>query len=106
MLIPERNKADLDEVPAEIKNDLEFIAIAKMDQLLEAALEEKLQPKPEGRPSRRRTSELRPRESDAEAWLEGAIISAAVPSAVGGRGPGVVVPGEWKDEARNKLPPR
>ncbi|MFO0739357.1 MAG: endopeptidase La [Labilithrix sp.] len=48
VLIPERNKADLDEVPAEIKNDLEFIAIAKMDQLLEAALEEKLQPKPEG----------------------------------------------------------
>src|SRR3954463_9480269 len=46
VLIPERNKADLDEVPQEIKNDLEFITIAKMDQLLEAALEEKLQPKP------------------------------------------------------------
>ena len=46
VLIPERNKADLDEVPAEIKNDLEFIPIAKMDQLLEAALEEKLTPKP------------------------------------------------------------
>jgi ATP-dependent Lon protease len=47
VLIPERNKADLDEVPAEIKNDLEFVPISKMDQLLEAALEEKLQPKPE-----------------------------------------------------------
>ncbi|MBX3223908.1 MAG: endopeptidase La [Labilithrix sp.] len=47
VLIPERNKADLDEVPAEIKNDLEFIQISKMDQLLEAALEEKLQPRPE-----------------------------------------------------------
>jgi ATP-dependent Lon protease len=47
VLIPERNKADLDEVPAEIKNDLEFILIGKMDQLLDAALEEKLQPKPE-----------------------------------------------------------
>ncbi|MBX3233688.1 MAG: endopeptidase La [Labilithrix sp.] len=47
VLIPERNKADLDEVPAEIKNDLEFIQISKMDQLLDAALEEKLQPKPE-----------------------------------------------------------
>jgi ATP-dependent Lon protease len=46
VLIPERNKADLDEVPAEIKNDLEFIPIGKMDQLLEAALEEKLTPKP------------------------------------------------------------
>ena len=47
VLIPERNKADLDEVPAEIKNDLEFIACAKMDQILEYALEEKLTPKPE-----------------------------------------------------------
>jgi ATP-dependent Lon protease len=47
VLIPERNKADLDDVPAEIKNELEFIVISKMDQLLEAALEEKLQPKPE-----------------------------------------------------------
>jgi ATP-dependent Lon protease len=47
VLIPERNKADLDEIPAEIKNDLEFIQISKMDQLLDAALEEKLQPKPE-----------------------------------------------------------
>src|SRR5205814_699757 len=46
VLIPERNKADLDEVPAEIKNDLEFIPIGKMDQLLVAALEEKLTPKP------------------------------------------------------------
>src|SRR3954468_3751444 len=47
VLIPERNKADLDEVPAEVKNDLEFIPIGKMDQLLDAALEEKLQPKPD-----------------------------------------------------------
>jgi ATP-dependent Lon protease len=47
VLIPERNKADLDEIPAEIKNDLEFIQISKMDQLLDAALEEKLQPKSE-----------------------------------------------------------
>jgi ATP-dependent Lon protease len=49
VLIPERNKADLDEIPAEIKNDLEFILISKMDQLLEAALEEKLQPRPESK---------------------------------------------------------
>src|SRR5687767_10663940 len=47
VLIPERNKADLDEVPAEIKNDLEFVLVSKMDQLLEAALEEKLVPKPD-----------------------------------------------------------
>ena len=50
VLIPERNKADLDEVPAEIKNELEFIACAKMDQVLEAALEGKLTPKPAAEP--------------------------------------------------------
>jgi ATP-dependent Lon protease len=47
VLIPERNKADLDEVPAEIKNDLEFVLVSKMDGLLDGALEEKLQPKAE-----------------------------------------------------------
>jgi ATP-dependent Lon protease len=51
VLIPERNKADLDEVPAEIKNELEFIACTKMDQVLEAALEEKLTPKPAAEPT-------------------------------------------------------
>ncbi len=51
VIIPERNKPDLDEVPAEVKNDLEFIAVSKMDQLIEAALEEKLQPKPEDKPA-------------------------------------------------------
>ena len=36
VLVPERNKADLDEVPAEVKNDLEFVFVSKMDQVLEA----------------------------------------------------------------------
>jgi ATP-dependent Lon protease len=45
VIVPERNKPDLDEVPAEVKNDLEFVFTAKMDQVLDAALEEKLQPK-------------------------------------------------------------
>jgi ATP-dependent Lon protease len=47
VLVPERNKADLDEVPAEVKNDLEFVFVSKMDQVLEAALEEVPKPKPE-----------------------------------------------------------
>ena len=47
VIVPERNKPDLDEVPAEVKNDLEFVFVAKMDQVLEAALEEKLGPKTE-----------------------------------------------------------
>jgi ATP-dependent Lon protease len=47
VLVPERNKADLDEVPAEVKNDLEFVFVTKMEQVLEAALEEMPKPKPE-----------------------------------------------------------
>ncbi|HXX67792.1 MAG TPA: endopeptidase La [Polyangiaceae bacterium] len=47
VLFPERNKADLDEVPAEVKNDLEFVFVSKMDQVLEAALEEMPKTKPE-----------------------------------------------------------
>jgi ATP-dependent Lon protease len=46
VIVPERNKADLDEVPAEVKNDLEFVFVNKMEQVLEAALEEMPKPKP------------------------------------------------------------
>ena len=46
VIVPERNKADLDEVPAEVKNDLEFVFVTKMEQVLEAALEKMPQPKP------------------------------------------------------------
>jgi ATP-dependent Lon protease len=45
VLVPERNKADLDEVPVEVKNDLEFVFVSKMEQVLEAALEEMPKPK-------------------------------------------------------------
>ncbi len=48
IVLPERNVPDLEEVPAEVKNDLEFIAASKMEQVLDAALEEKPTPKPEG----------------------------------------------------------
>ena len=51
VIVPERNKADLDEVPAEVKNDLEFIFVSKMDAVLEAALEELPKPKPEDKPA-------------------------------------------------------
>jgi ATP-dependent Lon protease len=47
VLVPERNKADLDEVPAEVKNDLDFVFVSKMDQVLEGALEEMPKPKVE-----------------------------------------------------------
>jgi ATP-dependent Lon protease len=47
VLVPERNKADLDEVPAEVKSELEFLFVSKMDQVLEGALEEMPKPKVE-----------------------------------------------------------
>src|SRR6187431_2651902 len=39
VILPERNKPDLDEIPAEIRDSLEFVFVGKMDQVLEAALE-------------------------------------------------------------------
>jgi ATP-dependent Lon protease len=41
VIVPERNRADLDEVPAEVKRDLEIVFVGRMDQVIDAALEEK-----------------------------------------------------------------
>jgi ATP-dependent Lon protease len=45
VLVPERNRADLEEVPKEVMDELEFVFASKMDQVLEAALESMPQPK-------------------------------------------------------------
>jgi ATP-dependent Lon protease len=39
LLMPERNKPDLEEVPKEIKDELEFVFVQRMDQVLENGLE-------------------------------------------------------------------
>jgi len=39
VIIPERNKPDLEEVPKEVQDELEFVPVTRMDQVLEAALE-------------------------------------------------------------------
>ena len=44
VLVPERNKADLDEVPKEVRDELEFVFVSKLDEVLEAALETMPQP--------------------------------------------------------------
>jgi ATP-dependent Lon protease len=41
VVVPERNRADLDEIPEEVKRDLEFVFVGRMVQVIEAALEEK-----------------------------------------------------------------
>lgn len=44
VIIPDRNRADLEEVPKEIRDELEFIFAKKVEEVLEAALEEIPQP--------------------------------------------------------------
>jgi ATP-dependent Lon protease len=39
VIIPERNKPDLEEVPKEVLDELDFVAVSRMDQVLEGALE-------------------------------------------------------------------
>ncbi len=44
VIVPDRNKADLEEVPKEIRDELEFVFVKKVEEVLEAALEEMPQP--------------------------------------------------------------
>src|SRR5690349_15534392 len=44
IIAPERDKADLEEVPQEIRDELEFVFVSKVDDVLEAALERMPQP--------------------------------------------------------------
>ena len=41
VILPERNRHDLDEVPDEVKAELEFVYASEMQQVLDAALEER-----------------------------------------------------------------
>ncbi len=47
VIVPDRNKADLEEVPQEIRDELEFVFVTKLDEVLAAALERIPQPSPE-----------------------------------------------------------
>lgn len=44
ILLPERNKADLEEVPREIRDELEFVVVSRLNEVLASALER--EPKP------------------------------------------------------------
>ncbi len=44
VIVPERNKADLDEVPKEVRDELEFVFVNRLDEVLQAALEKMPQP--------------------------------------------------------------
>ncbi|HVU01170.1 MAG TPA: endopeptidase La [Polyangiaceae bacterium] len=47
VLLPDRNKADLEEVPQEVRDELEFVLVSKLDEVLAAALEKAPQPSQE-----------------------------------------------------------
>ena len=47
VIVPERNKADLEEVPKEVRDELEFVFVNKLDEVLDAALERVPQPSQE-----------------------------------------------------------
>ena len=51
IVVPERNMVDLEEVPQEIKDQLEFISASKMETVLEAALESMPKPLPVTEPA-------------------------------------------------------
>jgi ATP-dependent Lon protease len=44
VILPERNKPDLEEVPKEVRDELEFVYVNKLDEVLAAALETVPQP--------------------------------------------------------------
>ena len=45
MIIPERNRADLDDVPGDVRGAMRFHPVMTLGEVLELALEEKPQPK-------------------------------------------------------------
>jgi ATP-dependent Lon protease len=47
IIFPERNKPDLEEVPKEIRDELEFVPVTRLDEVIKAALEREPQPSPE-----------------------------------------------------------
>jgi ATP-dependent Lon protease len=46
IIVPERNRADLEEVPKEVVDELQFFFASRMEQVLEAALERMPEPTP------------------------------------------------------------
>ncbi len=58
IVLPERNRVDLDEVPKEILEELDFIFVTRMEQVLDYALER--MPEPSADPEELKTTEAQP----------------------------------------------
>jgi ATP-dependent Lon protease len=59
VILPERNEADLEDIPEEVRNSMQFVYVETVDQVLEAALEPDSKPKSKRRPkSESKTNEM------------------------------------------------
>jgi ATP-dependent Lon protease len=47
IILPERNKPDLEDIPREVRDELEFVLVSRLDEVLKAALEREPQPSQE-----------------------------------------------------------
>jgi len=47
IILPERNKPDLEDIPREVRDELEFLPVSRLDEVLKAALEREPQPSQE-----------------------------------------------------------
>jgi ATP-dependent Lon protease len=47
IILPERNKPDLEDIPREVRDELEFVPVSRLDEVLKAALEREPQPSQE-----------------------------------------------------------
>ncbi|MFP4347852.1 MAG: endopeptidase La [Thermodesulfobacteriota bacterium] len=61
VIIPEKNKKDLSEIPANIKRKIKFIPVKHMDEVLPVAFEEDPVKKPHKKPQRRKVRKKVPR---------------------------------------------
>ena len=61
VIIPEKNKKDLSEIPANIKRKIKFIPVKHMDEVLPVAFEEDPVKKPHKKPPRRKVRKKAPR---------------------------------------------
>lgn len=55
VILPQRNEADLEDLPEEVKKDIKFIFVESVDDVLQAALEKESKPR-----QKRRSAEKQP----------------------------------------------
>ena len=80
VILPERCTADLDEVPQEVRDELEFVPVTKMDEVLLAALEEPEQARSQGAGAEQRRAARRQEQEGQDARSHHAAVGAVTRS--------------------------